>query len=55
MKFKVDFARGIAYKGKHGYLVLFSPKGLYIEKRGKEIYLTSKNAKVLEDSCENGK
>lgn len=55
LKFKIDFARGIAYKGKNGYIIQLSPEGLYIDKLGKVIYLTKSNTKIIEDSYEYGR
>ena len=48
MKFKVDTARGIAYKGRRGYVVDYDKIGLYIEKGFKKIYLEPHNTKVME-------
>lgn len=46
--YEVDFARGLAYKGKKGYIIkLNQDKGLYIKERFKKVILTNKNTKVL--------
>ena len=55
MKFKMDFARGIVYSGKNGYLVQINQDGLYIDRLGEIVYLTDKNTKVIKDSYDYGK
>ena len=47
--FEIDFARGFAYNGKYGYILEVCLKGLYVKIGNKEIILTDKNSKILEE------
>ena len=47
--YEVDFSRGLAYKGKKGYVIRLNQKnGLYVRDRFKKVFLTDKNSKVME-------
>lgn len=47
--YEVDFARGLAYKGKRGFVIrLNQKKGLYVKDRFKKVFLTDENTKVME-------
>ena len=48
MKFMIDTARNMAYKGKNCYHVGYDKVGLYVEKGLKKIYLESSNTKTME-------
>lgn len=41
--YEVDFARGLAYKGKKGYIIRLHKKGLYIKEKFKKTFLTEEN------------
>lgn len=44
----VDFARGIAYRGRKGFIIMLGENGLYIKNKKKVVPLTIKNIKVME-------
>lgn len=48
--YKIDFARGFAYRGRKGFIIRVEPRGLYIVDKGKKIYLT--DVKKKEDENE---
>ena len=50
--YEVDFARGFAYCGRKGFIIRVNPRGLYVKKGLKKIFLTQENSKVMEESYE---
>ena len=46
--FEIDLARGFAYKGKRAWFIRSDPRGLYVEVGRKIIFLTKKNARIME-------
>lgn len=49
MKYLIDTARNIAYKGRNGYMIDYDAIGLYVEKGLKKIYLKPSNTKIMEE------
>lgn len=46
--YEIDYARGLAYQGKKGFVIQTSEKGLFIKNGRKEVFLTPKNSKGME-------
>lgn len=49
MKFTIDTARNIAYRGSNGYFIDYDEIGLYVEKGLKKIYLEPKKIRIMEE------
>lgn len=43
----VDFARGLAYKERKGFIIMVDPCGLYIIDKLRMVFLTNKNTKIF--------
>lgn len=47
--FEIDWVRGIAYKGKKGFIINIEPKGLYVMVGLEKVFLTQQNSRVMEE------
>lgn len=47
--FKVDNVRGLAYRGKNGYIIELEDSKLYILHKDKKIQLTNLNSVLLKE------
>lgn len=47
--FKVDNVRGLAYRGKNGYIIELEDSKLYILHKDKKIHLTNLNSVLLKE------
>lgn len=55
MLFEIDTVRGLAYRGKKGFVIQVNPKGvLYVNFSKRKMLLTPRNSKILENVHEVG-
>lgn len=47
--FKVDYARGLAYRGNNGYIIKIENTKLYILHKNKKVYLDGTNCVLFEE------
>lgn len=47
--FKVDYARGLAYRGNNGYVIKVEDTKLYVLHKNKKIYLDCTNCVLLKE------